>query len=321
MKKKLEYKELGNTGLIVSELCFGALPMGPLQARLSPEEGGALLREAYAEGVNFVDTAQLYRTYPHVRESLKGLREEEVIIASKSVHNDYEGMESAILECLEELGRSYIDIFHLHAAKSRADVFQEKAGAFQCLLDYKAMGKVRAVGISSHNVEVIRLAATVPEIDVVYPIINRIGLGIINGGVTEMREAIRLCKENGKGLYAMKVLAGGNLLYDYRQAMEYARSIEEMDSISMGMIHSRELAMNLAFFRNEEIPEGSLPEYKDTKKMVVLQNICKKCGKCIKVCPNEAIFIENDTVKIDESKCLLCGYCYPACPEFGIRMI
>ena len=63
--------DLGRTGLRVSKLCFGTLTMSPLQKNLSPEEGAKLLLHAYERGVNFLDTADLYGTYPHIRRALR----------------------------------------------------------------------------------------------------------------------------------------------------------------------------------------------------------------------------------------------------------
>lgn len=312
---------LGKTGIKVSYFCFGVLPMGPLQANISPEEGGRLLKKAYAKGINFIDTAQMYKTYPHIKESLKGLKDKDIVIASKSGASDYKGMEEAIHEALRELDRNYIDIFHLHSAKAKENVFKEKAEALRCLLDYKEKGLIKAVGISTHNVDVVKKAALHPDIDVVFPIINQPGFGIINGTTEDMLEAISLCEEKGKGLYAMKILAGGNLVGDIINAFDYAKNIKEMSSLAIGMINDRELDFNLKLFSNEIITEDMIPQCKDSKKMILLPNNCIKCRKCMAMCPNDAIYVENDIMKIDESKCLLCGYCSTVCPEFAIRMI
>lgn len=317
----MDYKLLGNTGIKVSYFCFGVLPMGPLQANISPEEGGKLLKKAYSKGVNFIDTAQMYKTYPHIKESLSGLKDEDVVIASKSGAADYRGMEDAVHEALEEMGRSYIDIFHLHSAKSEDNVFEEKAGALQCLLDCKKKGLIKAVGISTHNVKVVEKAALNSDIDVVFPIINKPGFGIINGNTEDMLKAIKLCSDQKKGLYAMKILAGGNLVGDIINAFNYGKNIKEMDSLAIGMINEKELDFNLKLFNNETISEDLIPQCKSTKKMMLLPNICKRCGKCMAMCPSDAIYVDNDIMKIDESKCLLCGYCSTACPEFAIRMI
>ena len=64
------YRELGHTGLMVSRLCFGGLVIGPLQKNLSVEEGGEVIAEAFRLGVNFIDTADLYDTYPLIKWSM-----------------------------------------------------------------------------------------------------------------------------------------------------------------------------------------------------------------------------------------------------------
>ena len=62
---------MGETGLIVSRLCFGTLTLSPLQAALPPEEGAELLSEAYSNGINFWDTAELYANYDSLRLAIK----------------------------------------------------------------------------------------------------------------------------------------------------------------------------------------------------------------------------------------------------------
>ena len=66
----MEYVELGKTGLKVSRLCFGALVIGPLQKNMPVEDGAAVIRAALERGVTFIDTAELYGTYGHIREAL-----------------------------------------------------------------------------------------------------------------------------------------------------------------------------------------------------------------------------------------------------------
>ena len=64
----MEYRQLGHTGLTVSRLCFGGLVIGPLQKNLSVEEGGDVIAEALRLGITFIDTADLYDTYQHIKE-------------------------------------------------------------------------------------------------------------------------------------------------------------------------------------------------------------------------------------------------------------
>ena len=114
MKKKV----LGRTGLEVSVAGFGVLPMGPSQLALSVEEGAAVIRYALEHGINFIDTAQYYRTYPYIREALEGGDFDQVVLCSKSLCADYDGMMEAISEAQEALGRQVIDIFLMHEVRS-----------------------------------------------------------------------------------------------------------------------------------------------------------------------------------------------------------
>jgi len=79
---------LGKTGIKVTEMCFGALPIGPLQANISVEEGAELIRAALERGINFIDTAEAYKTYPHIKKALESYHGE-VIIATKSSAKTY----------------------------------------------------------------------------------------------------------------------------------------------------------------------------------------------------------------------------------------
>ena len=101
--------------------------MGPLQANISPERGGGTTKEGIFPGaLILLILAQMYKTYPHIKESLKELKDEDVVIASKSGATDYKGMEDAVHEALKEMGRNYIDIFHLHSAKFQGQCFWKK---------------------------------------------------------------------------------------------------------------------------------------------------------------------------------------------------
>ena len=82
---------LGNTGLEVTVAGFGVLPMGPSQLALPVEAGAAILRYALEQGINFIDTAQYYQTYPYIRTALAGGAYDHVVLCSKSRCDDYDG--------------------------------------------------------------------------------------------------------------------------------------------------------------------------------------------------------------------------------------
>ncbi|MEA3454772.1 MAG: aldo/keto reductase [Candidatus Caldatribacteriota bacterium] len=311
---------LGKTGIKVTELCFGALPLGPLQANISVKVGAKLIRTALEKGINFIDTAEVYQTYPYIKKALEG-NNNEVIIATKSNVKTYGEMEKSIKNALKSLDRTYIDIFHLHAARVTPSVFEERAGALQCLKDYKVKGVIRAIGISTHVVEVIKRAAEIEEIDIVFPIINKLGLGIVDGNASDMIKAISRASKAGKGIYAMKALAGGRLIGELEASINYVRDIKGISSVALGMISEDELELNIKIFNNEEISQELFyKKIKPTKKLFI-SSFCKGCGTCVKACPNNALSLENGKAVVDHKLCILCGYCNPVCPEFAIRLI
>ena len=311
---------LGKTGITVTEMCFGALPIGPLQANISVEKGAKLIRAALEKGINFIDTAEVYKTYPHIKKALEG-HYREVIIATKSSAKRYQEMEQSIKGALTSLNRTYIDIFLLHAARVTPSVFEEREGALQCLKDYKAKGILRAIGISTHVVEVVRRAAEIKEIDIIFPIINKLGIGIVGGSIEDMIKAISDAHKAGKDLYAMKALGGGHLIDQLEEAFNFVRKIQGISSIAVGMVNQEELELNIKIFNNEEIPQELFTQKIRPNKRLFISSFCKGCGACIKTCPNNALSLENEKAVVDHKLCILCGYCNPVCPEFAIRII
>lgn len=311
---------LGKTGIKVTELCFGALPMGPLQANISVEKGATLISTALERGINFIDTAEVYQTYPHIKKALEGYKGE-VIIATKAHGKTYTEMEKSIKNALKSLDRDYIDIFLLHAAKVTPLVFEERAGALQCLKDYKSKGIVRAIGISTHVVGVVRRAAEIKEIDIIFPIINKLGMGIVNGSVDDMLNAISEAYKAGKGLYAMKALAGGHLIDQLEESFNFVRNIKGISSVAVGMVNQEELEINLKVFNDEKISQELLSQKIKPSKRLFIASFCEGCGNCVKTCPNNALSLKNGKAVVDHKLCILCGYCNPVCPEFAIRLI
>jgi predicted aldo/keto reductase-like oxidoreductase len=311
---------LGKTGIKVTELCFGALPMGPMQANISVEKGATLIRNALEKGINFIDTAEAYKTYPHIRKAMEGYNGE-VIIATKSGAKTYEDMEQSIKDALESLGRTHIDIFLLHAARVTASVFEERGGAFQCLKDYKAKGTIRAVGISTHVIGIVKRATEIEEIDIIFPIINKLGMGIVDGSVDDMVKATSDAHKAGKGLYAMKALAGGHLIDQLEESFNFVRNIEGISSVAVGMVNQGELELNLKIFNDEKIPQELLPQKIKPSKRLFISRFCEGCGNCVKTCPSNALSLKNGKAVVDHKLCILCGYCNPVCPVFAIRLI
>ncbi|MCL2407750.1 MAG: aldo/keto reductase [Defluviitaleaceae bacterium] len=313
---------LGNTGLEVTELNFGALPIGPIQGNKPVDEAARVMSLALRSGVNFFDTAQMYKTYEPIRLAMEetGIRP---VISSKSVAASYEDMDAAINEALEKLGLDYIDIFFLHAARvgESPTVFEQRGEALRCLLDHKKRGTIKFAGISCHAVDVVKLAAVHPDIDIVFTIINSAGLGIMRGTREEMEAAIELCHQNGKGVMFMKVLGGGTMLNKYEEALEYALNLSKGRAcVSLGMVAEEEVISNVDYFNGNSISEYLNTVAGNTKNMLIFRAICTNCKKCADVCGADAITFEQTAI-IDSEKCVTCGYCVGVCPQFAIRFI
>lgn len=308
---------LGDTGLQVSELGFGTLPMGPLQLNVPLEDGVALIRKALDSGINFLDSAESYNTYKYMAPAIKG-RRDGIVLATKTHAADYDTARHHVEKALKELGVNYIDIFHIHAARE-LNPFQVRKGALECLLDFKDRGVIRAVGVATHSIKVVREATKVDSIDIVFPLINKEGLGIIDGTTSEMLAAIQCAKAAGKGIYAMKVLGGGAMIDDIPSAISFIRDKEYIDAIALGMVNESELDMNLRLFQDERVQKEEFEKLKRNKSLKVL-GFCKQCGNCISECPNSALSMGEDRPEVDTTKCILCGYCSRVCPELAIRV-
>ena len=311
---------LGNTGLLVSKLCFGSLTMGPLQKNLTPEEGGRLLIHGYEGGINFVDTAELYETYPHINNALKYLRREELIIATKSYAYSKETAEKSLQKALKEMDTDTIDIFLLHEQESGLTI----KGHFEALeyfIRKKEEGYIKAVGISTHRIEAVEASLKIKEIEVLHPIVNIAGLGIQDGSIEEMLAALQKAHQMGKGIYGMKPFGGGNLLRSFKECFDFVLKIPYLHSIAVGMQSIEEIEINLAIadgrLNGKELEE----KIQLANKYLNIANWCELCGNCVKACSHKALTISKDKLVVDHEKCVLCGYCSRYCPQFCIKVV
>ncbi len=314
----MEYRFLGNTGLKVSRLCFGALTVGPLQAKLPLQDGAAVIRAALDAGVNFIDTAELYGTYPYIREACRGAAD--VVVASKCYAYTYNAMRRSVEEACRAIGRDYIDIFMLHEQPSRLTLAGH-ADALAFLADAKRQGLIRAAGVSTHTVEVVRAATEMANIDVIFPLFNMRGIGIMEGTAAEMAAAIAAAAAAGKGVYAMKALAGGHLIGDATSALSWVLAAAGVSAVAVGMQSLDEVAYNCALFDGRQ-PDGALAARLGKRaRRLLVEDWCVGCGRCAAKCPAGALRVQDGQAVVDTEKCLCCGYCGAVCPEFCLKII
>lgn len=310
---------LGKTGIEVSRIGMGVLTVGATQLNLSLEQGAAVISHALNQGINFIDTAQYYETYDYIRLALNNC-ESKPIICSKCLGHTHSDMEYAIEEALKSLEIDCIDIFLMHEVRPG----ELRNGAWRALLEAKKAGKVKAIGISTHHVDIVDEYADNQQVDVIFPLINCDGLGIRKGDGTgtrqEMEDAIRKAHDNGIGIFSMKVFGGGHLTGKYMEAMNYVFSLDCVDSVMMGFGKTEEVDTAVKYL-NGELSDDFKPDISQKKTYIEPGN-CEGCGSCVARCPNKAMYIGvNGMAHVDESLCLTCGYCAPVCPVRAIILI
>ena len=316
----MDYQQLGNSGLLVSRLCFGALTIGPLQANMSVEEGAEVIAYALNCGVNFIDTAQLYKTYPYIKKAISTTQKYDTIISSKTYAYTREMAIEAVEQARCELGRDVIDIFMLHQQESEHTLRGHK-DALDVLLEYKAKGIIRAVGASTHHIALVNDVCTqYSGIDVIHPLINKAGIGIEDGTIDEMLLAVQKAHNLGIGIFGMKALGGGNLINDRLSSLKFLLDLPYVHSIAVGMQSLDEVEANIKFF-DGIIPSEELENrLNKQKRRLHIEDWCTGCGKCTKHCSLKALSIVDGLCRVEMGRCILCGYCGAHCPEFAIKI-
>lgn len=341
--RRLGTVDLGNTGLKVSRLCFGTLTMGPLQRNLPLDQGAKLIRRAIRLGVNFFDTAEIYDTYPYIRRALDDLEHKHrvevssseravqgdekpeagvrpLVIATKSYAWSREAMQESLDRARRELNLDCIGVFLLHEQES-ALTLKGHRGAIECLLGAKSRGLVKAVGISTHSVQAVRAASRLPEIDVISPLLNLAGIGIRDGGLRDMLDAVACARAAGKGIYTMKALGGGHLSGEAVRALRFVLGLSEVDSVAVGIQTFEELCMNVLVAMGAPVPAKLAAKVLRRSPELLIEAWCNGCGACVERCGSRALSLQDGRAVVDKDLCVHCGYCGSACPDFAIKIV
>ncbi|SHN78733.1 Predicted oxidoreductase of the aldo/keto reductase family [Desulfitobacterium chlororespirans DSM 11544] len=315
---------LGWHGPLVSEVCFGSLAISPLQGRVSLAEGVNVLRYALEQGIDWIDTAEIYDNYPQIAQALQHYPE--VKLVSKSYSVTAQEMSTSIERARRELNRDVIDFFLLHEQES-ALTLKGHQGAWEELRKAKEDGRVKYIGISTHAVDAVKAGALLPDIDVIHPIINHQGLGIIDGTLAEMLAAIRFASELGIGIYAMKIFGGGHLAAHPQEALDFIRSIPWIQAMALGMSSVEEVDFNLKYLAGQEIPEELRQSVTYRERKLYIADWCQGCGRCCEACPQSALSLEEVAgggmvqAVVEAEQCVLCGYCGRVCPHFCLKIV
>ncbi len=322
----MRYVSVSDTGVRVSRLCFGTLQMGPLLHPLTVMQG-ALLLYALERGITAFDTAKEFGTRCYLKTAFSG--HEGVVVIDKSPARTYEEMERDIAESSVELEKDELDIFLLYDVRSRED-FALRKGGWDYLKEAKAMGLVKAIGLSTHTVEGVQLAYELDELDFLQAVFNLTGAGILDGDLAAMEEALRKVKERGKTVCAIKPLAGGMLTRDrWQEALRFVFNHPLVDCVCVGMVTQDEVDANCAFADESNVgafPKHTQYKFSDkvitaiakTPKRLVILDWCTGCEGCIPVCPTQALYMKDGFARVLQERCDWCGKCGPVCPDEAI---
>lgn len=198
----MRYVTLGKTGLEISEVGFGCIPI----IRLSTAEAVVVLRRAYDRGITLFDTANMYLdSEEKIGLAFDGMRSR-LVLATKTLKRDRAAAEADIDLSLRRLRTDYIDLFQIHQLSLESDyqVATGPDGVLEAIFRAKQAGKIRHIGVTSHSIEMaVKLVTTGLFSTVQFPFNF-----IESKPVDELHPAAR---QKEMGIIAMKPFAGGVL--------------------------------------------------------------------------------------------------------------
>lgn len=310
---------LGNTGITAPQNGFGALPI----QRDSEEVAVKLLRKAYEGGVRFFDTARAYTdSEKKVGMALADVRGE-IVLATKTKGVSPENFRKELLQSLTLLKTDYIDIYQFHCA-DRVYRPGDGTGLYECMVEAKAEGKIRHIGITAHKIGVAREAVESGLYETLqYP------FSYLSG--EKERELVALCKERNVGFIAMKGLAGG-LITNSKAAMAFMQSFDNVMPI-WGVQREPELDEWLSYMKETPELDEALEAFIDKERRELSGEFCRGCGYCmpcpqgiminqcarislmLRRAPSRAWLSEEMQAEMKKIEtCLHCGQCMQKCP-------
>ena len=317
----MEYRTLGKTGLQISRLGFGGIPIQKIDAQGTK----VLIDELIRQGVNFIDTARGYTvSEEYLGYALEGVREK-FVLATKSMARTEETMARDIEISLQNLRTDYIDLYQVHNPSAKdLETVMAVGGALEALQKAKAAGKIGHIGITLHAVELFEQALELPWVETVmfpYNIVE-----------TQGEELIARCAEKNIGFICMKPMAGG-AIDDAEIAMRFIVSNRGVTVIIPGMADVCEIAQNVQAVGNT----AELSEVEKAKVQAIRAqlgtNFCRRCNYCAPCAAGiniPAVFLfEGYYSRYDlkewaasryaslsktASDCIGCGACESRCP-------
>jgi len=317
----MEYRILGKTGLKISRLGFGGIPI----QRIDAEGTKVLMQQLQAAGINFIDTARGYTvSEEYLGYALEGIREH-FIIATKSMSRTREAMAADIDISLKNLRTDYIDLYQVHnATPEQLEQVMAPGGALEALLEAKAAGKIGHIGLTSHSLDTFKMALDLDWVETfMFP---------YNIVETQAEKLIAECAKRNIGFIDMKPLAGG-AIEDATLALRYICANDAVTVVIPGMAEAKELEQNLAAVSNTApITAEEKAGFLEVRNQLGT-NFCRRCNYCqpcaaginISGCFLFDGYLQRyglgewaksryATIPVKASACIGCGACEDRCP-------
>ncbi len=239
---------LGKTGITMSRVGQGTGVRGGRrqsdQTRMGFEKLVPLFHHAYERGITFFDLADLYGSHLYFREALRTIPRDKITILTK-VWWRYDGPEratqqphrtevvrSTIERFQHELDTDYLDIVLLHCMTTGKwdddlRIYMDE------LAKAKEKKKIRALGVSCHDLGALKTAAKSPWVDVVLARINPKGVKM-DGTPEEITAVLKEMKNNGKAVIGMKIFGEGALSDQREACVKFAQELGVLDAMTIG---------------------------------------------------------------------------------------
>ena len=228
---------LGPRKIVLSRLAMGTGTHGgngsSNQTRKLGYQGVAeLFRAAYDQGVNFWDSADQYGSHTYLREALKTVPRDKVVILTKSNSTTAKDMKADIDRFRREIGTDYMDIFLMHKMEA-ADWNVTMKPCMEVISEAQQKGIIRSVGTSCHTLQALKTASAEPWVEIDLARINPAKVAMDADPATVL-SVLQTMKQNGKGVVGMKILGQGALRGKADEALQFALAQDSVDCFTIG---------------------------------------------------------------------------------------
>jgi len=323
----MEKIRLGKTGMMVTRLGFGGIPI----QRLSDSDAVKVVSKCLDLGINYIDTANGYSTSEErIGKAVKG-RRKDVIIATKTFPGTPEIIEKNLELSLKRLDTDYIDLYQFHGVNNKETldrILDPENGLYKVFEKFKKAGKIRHIGITSHQMDAAKEQVKTDKFEtIMFP------FNVITS--EPAKELLPLCKQHDVGFIVMKPLAGG-MLNNAAICFKYLLQFPDVVSIP-GIEKVAEIEEIAKLYQGA--PKITAAERKEMQRMIeeLGTKFCRRCDYCqpcaqgipismvmtfptfVKRLPPDW-YLKNPMIADNMSKaanCTECGECESRCP-FGL---